>query len=419
MLGTKRAVQLCCTSDLQRRRAPKAGEPNVHVIFGQALRASPESMTRYILLACIAVVAVVSGWLFFAGYAPKKSEPPVVAPVAVTVADVVQRELPLTISAVGRVEAKVSVAVKSRLDGQVAEVAFAEGQAVKKGQLLMRFDSAVLEAQRRQAEGILARDEAQLAKVKADYQRNLALVDQGFISQSGLSQSAADFHTAEANLRADRASLDNAQLQLSYARITAPMDGVAGALLLPVGGAAKFNDTTLLVINQIKPIYVSFSLPESQLARLKQAMSKGDVPVSASITGVALPIRGKLAFIDNAVDTTSGAITAKAVFANADGMLTPGQFAQVEVELGRLPNALVVPSQAIESGSEGPYAFVLNADMTVAIRQLKTGVETAQFRVVTAGLTAGERVVMTGQADLRDKAKVTVSGTPSAAKAPL
>ena len=375
-------------------------------------------MSRYIFLACIAVVAVVSGWLFFAGYAPKKSEPQVVAPVAVTVADVVQRELPLTISAVGRVEAKVSVAVKSRLDGQVAEVAFAEGQAVKKGQLLMRFDSAVLEAQRRQAEGILARDEAQLAKVKADYQRNLALVDQGFISQSGLSQSAADLHTAEANLRADRASLDNAQLQLSYARITAPMDGVAGALMLPVGGAAKFNDTTLLVINQIKPIYVSFSLPESQLARLKQAMSKGDVPVSASITGIALPIAGKLAFIDNAVDTTSGAITVKAVFANADGMLTPGQFAQVEVELGRLPNALVVPSQAIESGSEGPYAFVLNADMTVAVRQLKTGAETAQFRVVTAGLTAGERVVMTGQADLRDKAKVTVSGTPSAAKAP-
>jgi len=334
------------------------------------------------------------------------------------VAEVVQRELPLTISAVGRTEAKISVAVKSRLDGQVVEVAFAEGQAVKKGQLLMRFDSAVFEAQRRQAEGILARDEAQLAKVKADYQRNLALVDQGFISQSGLSQSAADLHTAEANLRADRASLDNAQLQLSYARITAPMDGVAGALMLPVGGAAKFNDTTLLVINQIKPIYVSFSLPESQLARLKQAMSKGDVPVSASITGIALPIAGKLAFIDNAVDTSSGAITVKAVFANADGMLTPGQFAQVEVELGRLPNALVVPSQAIESGSEGPYAFVLNADMTVAIRQLKTGAETAQFRVLTAGLTAGERVVMTGQADLRDKAKVTVSGTPSASKAP-
>ncbi len=201
-------------------------------------------MSRHILLACLAVVAVVSGWLFFAGYTPKKSEPQVVAPVAVTVAEVVQREIPLTISAVGRVEAKTSVAMKSRLDGQVVEVDFAEGQPVKKGQLLMRFDTAVLEAQRRQAEGILARDEAQLEKVKADYQRNLALVDQGFISQSGLSQSAADLHTAEANLRADRASLDNAQLQLSYARITAPMDGVAGALLLPVGGAAKFNDTT-------------------------------------------------------------------------------------------------------------------------------------------------------------------------------
>ena len=336
-----------------------------------------------------------------------------VAPVAVTVTEVVQRELPIRISAVGRTEAKVSVAVKSRLDGQVVEVDFAEGQAVKKGQLLMRFDSAVLETQRRQTEGVLARDEAQLTRIKSDYQRNLALVTQGIISQSGLSQSAADFQAAEANLRADRANLDNAQLQLSYTRITAPINGVAGALMLPVGGAAKFNDTTLLVINQIQPIYISFSLPESQMTQLKQAMRKADVAVSATVTGITQPLLGKLAFVDNTVDPSSGSITVKAEFANADRALTPGQFAQVELELGRLPNALVVPKEAIESGVQGPYVYVVNKDMTVAIRQLKVGAETANFQVATSGLVAGERVVMTGQAGLRNDARVTISSTPS------
>jgi len=150
-------------------------------------------MIRNIVLFCLVVICAVAGWLFFTGSPPKVPQSPVAASVAVTVAEVVQRELPITISAVGRAEAKMSVAVKSRLDGQVVEVDFAEGQAVKKGQLLMRFDSAVLETQRRQAEGVLARDEAQLNRIRADYQRNLALVKQGFISQSGLSQSAADF----------------------------------------------------------------------------------------------------------------------------------------------------------------------------------------------------------------------------------
>ncbi len=370
-------------------------------------------MTRNIVLFCLVVICAVAGWLFFTGSPPKVQQSPVAASVAVTVAEVVQRELPITISAVGRAEAKMSVAVKSRLDGQVVEVDYAEGQAVKKGQLLMRFDSAVLETQRRQAEGVLARDEAQLTRIRADYQRNLALVKQGFISQSGLSQSAADFQAAEANLRADRASLDNAQLQLSYTRITAPINGVAGALMLPVGGAAKFNDTTLLVINQIQPIYISFSLPESQLAPLKQAMRQAEVGVSATVAGISQPPHGKVTFVDNTVDPSSGSITAKASFANSDRALTPGQFAQVELELGRLPNALVVPKEAIESGVQGPYVYVVNKDMTVAIRQLKVGAEAANAQVVSSGLVAGEQVVMTGQAGLRNNAKVTISNTPS------
>ena len=332
-------------------------------------------------------------------------------PVSVTVAEVQRRELPLTIAAVGRVEAKASVAVKSRLDGQVAEVAYAEGRPVHKGQLLLRIDPAVFETQQRQAEGVLARDQAQLVRLKGDYQRNKALAEQGFISQSGLRQSEADLHGAEATIKADNASLDNARLQLSYTRITAPMDGVAGALLLPVGGAALANGTTLLILNQVKPIYVNFSLPEAQLALLKQAMARGRVAIDASVAGIGKPAAGRLAFIDNAVDMASGTITVKAIFDNADAVLTPGQFAQIAVQLDKLADALVVPSQAVENGIDGHYVFVIRPDSTAEIRQIKIGTEAGNYTVIAAGLAVGERVVTSGQARLRNAGKVTIAAT--------
>jgi multidrug efflux system membrane fusion protein len=374
-------------------------------------------MTRKIILfACAFLLLGLAGLQWVRSNRPQEAISEALVPLNVTVAQVEQRDLPLTISAIGRTEAKASVSVKSRLDGQVSEVAYGEGQPVRKGQLLLRIDPAVLEAQQRQAEGVLARDEAQLAKIEGDYQRNLALMSQGFISQSGLSQSKADLQAAQANLKADRAALDSARLQLGYTRITAPMDGVAGALLLPVGGGAKANDTTLLVINQVQPIYVTFSLPESQLAPVKTAQRKGPVVITASVAGVGQAITGKLAFIDNTVDPTSGAITAKAIFANFDGALTPGLFAQVALQLDSLPNALVVPAQAVESGVDGPYAFVVNADSSVNLRQLKLGPQAGGYQAVLTGLASGERVVMTGQERLRDKGKVTISTAPAASR---
>jgi multidrug efflux system membrane fusion protein len=370
-------------------------------------------MIRNTFLVICLITACVAGVVLLQSGKPKAGANEVLAPASVTIAAVQRRDLPLTITAAGRAEAKASVAVKSRLDGQVAEMAYVEGRPVHKGQLLLRFDTAVLEAQVRQAEGVLARDEALLARATSDYKRNVALVDKGYISKSGLSQSKSDTSAAQASLKIDRAALDNARLQLGYARITAPMDGVAGALQLPVGSAAKANDTTLLVINQIDPIYVTFPLPESQLAHVKLAMSKGLVPASATIEGIEKQMHGKLAFIDNAVDMTSGTIVAKAIFDNPAGLLTPGQFAQVSVQLDELPNALVVPSQAVESGVDGPFAFVVNADSTVTIHRLTVGAETAGYRAVTAGLVAGDRVVMTGQAQLRNNTKVDVTSGPS------
>ena len=365
---------------------------------------------RFLLPAVIGLCALA------AGCGAKAPETQTAPALTVTVAEARQRDLPISLAATGRTEPKASVAVKSRLDGQVAQVAFAEGQPVQKGQLLLRFDSAMVEAQAKQAEGVLARDEAQLAKLQGDFQRNLALVGQGFISQSGLSQSRADMQAAQANVKADRASLESARLQLGYTRITAPVNGVAGALLVPIGGAAKANDTTLLVVNQVQPIYVTFSLPESQLPALKAALRKGTVPVRASVGGIAHPIDGQLAFIDNTVDPTSGAITAKAIFANADGALTAGVFAQINVQLDSVANALVVPGQAIESGLDGPYAFVVNADSTVSLRHLSLGPQSGGEQVVLSGVKAGERLVTTGQERLRDKGRVTVDASPPAAR---
>jgi multidrug efflux system membrane fusion protein len=373
-------------------------------------------MKRKILVLALAVTFGIVGWQLVRGSRSHEAQVDAPVPLSVTVAEVQQRDLPLTISAIGRTEAKASVSVKSRLDGQVAEVAYTEGQTVRKDQLLLRLDPALLEAQQRQAEGVLARDEAQMTKLQGDYQRNSALMSQGFISESGLSQSKADLQAAQSTLKADKATLDSARLQLGYTRITAPMDGVAGALLLPVGGGAKANDTTLLVINQVRPIYVSFSLPESQLAPVKAAQRKGPVMVTATVAGIAHALTGKLAFIDNTVDPTSGAITAKAVFANAHSALTPGQFAQVALQLDSLPNALVAPAQAVESGVDGPYAFVVNADSSVSLRQLKLGPQAGGYQAVLAGLAKGERVVMTGQERLRDKGKVTISTAPAAAR---
>ncbi|WP_051711400.1 efflux RND transporter periplasmic adaptor subunit [Andreprevotia chitinilytica] len=348
------------------------------------------------------------------GGAPANAE--VQTPISVTVAEVRQRDLPLSLKAVGRAEAKASVSVKARLDGQVAEVVYAEGQPVHKGQLLLRLDASVLEAQLRQSEALAAKDEAQLERLKGDYRRNATLADQGFISKSALNQTEADLHAAQATLKADRANIDNARLQLSYARVLAPMDGVAGAVLLPAGGAAKANDTTLLVINQVQPIYVTFAVPESQLGRLKQALAAGQVPVSASLPGVDKALTGHLAFVDNAVDTTTGTIMAKAVFGNEAGILTPGQFAQASVQLAQLHNVLVVPSVAVENGTDGSFVFVIKPDSTVDIRPVKTGGDEAGLTVIASGVAAGERVVTSGQSRLRAKSRVVIS-TASAVSA--
>ena len=347
--------------------------------------------------------------------APVESAAAPQASTAVTADTVQRRDLPVTTDAVGRAEAKNSVSITSRVDGQVVEVDFKEGQPVHRGQVLLVMDSAALDAQRRQAEGVVARDQAQLVRLRADFDRNKSLSSQGFISPTALSQSDADLKAMQATLKSDEAALDDARLQVEFTRIIAPIDGVAGALQLPRGGGAKANTTPLLVINQVDPIYVTFPLPEAELAPLKLALKRGEVPVTGLIEGLAAPIAGHIAFIDNAVDATTGAITVKATFSNPAGLITPGQFARVRVRVGGLGGVLCVPSSAVETGVEGAYVFVVKPDLTVAIRRVELGIEAAGYRVVRAGLVAGERVVTTGQARLHNDAHVTVQDAPASA----
>jgi multidrug efflux system membrane fusion protein len=334
------------------------------------------------------------------------------APVSIAIAE--RRDLPVFLKASGRAEARASVTVKSRVDGQVAAILFREGAPVRRGQVLLRMDSAPAQAQLRQAEALIGRDQAQADRLAGESKRNTALFNQGFISQNGLGQTQADLQAARATLKADQASRDASRLQLGFTDVVAPVDGVAGAALLPVGGAAKANDTALVVVNQVRPIYVTFALPESELERVKGALAHATVPVYASVPGSSSSSSGQLAFLDNAVDPSTGTIIAKATFPNDDGRLTPGQFAQVKIPIERLPAAVVVPVAAIESGVDGPFVFVVKADSTVEIRSVRVAAESEGWSAVTTGLRAGERVVTEGQAHLRAGSRVAIAASAAA-----
>jgi multidrug efflux system membrane fusion protein len=341
------------------------------------------------------------------------------SPLVVSVASASRRDLPIVVHVAGRAEAKASVVVKSRLDGEVAAVLFTEGGPVHKGQALLRMDPAPTRAQLRQAQAVLARDQAQLDKVRGDALRNTALFQQGFISKSGLGQTEADLAAARATVRADEAAIDSARLQLGFTEVVSPVDGVAGTALLPVGGAAKANDTALVVINQFSPIRVAFPVPESELPSLKSALSHGPVEVMAQVPGAATRAAGRLEFLDNAVDPTTGTIMARAAFTNADRALTPGQYVELTITLGHLGDGVVVPDAAVESGVDGPYVFVVKPDATVEVRPVKLSGRDEGFAAIATGLAAGERVVIDGQSRLRAGSVVQVAPAPAAASATM
>ena len=331
----------------------------------------------------------------------------VVPPLPVTVARAVTRDMPLLLDMVGRAEAYESVTLKSRVDGQVAAVPYREGQHVREGEVLVRLDPADFNARMLQAQANVARDQAQLAKAHADVERYRALKERGFVSDEMLSTMRTTEASAAATTRADQAALELARLQLGYATIRAPFAGIVGAKLVFPGTGVKTNDTSLAVVNRVRPLYVSFTVPEKQLPQLRVAMGKGALKVVVSVPGDGgQRFEGEAHFLDNTVDPATGTIQMKAVVANREEKLTPGQYLNVSLALGMVNNTVVVPTQAVQEGPEGNFVYVVKADGSAEPRKIELSFTRDGSAVIARGLQGGETVVTDGQLRLTPGAKV-------------
>jgi multidrug efflux system membrane fusion protein len=338
---------------------------------------------------------------------PKK---PALPPVPVLVGTVTEKTVPVELKVIGNVEAYSTVSIKSRLAGQLVQVNFQEGQDVKQGELLFVIDPRPYEAALKQAEANLERDKALANKAKADAGRYAELIRKQFVSQQDYEQAKATAESLAATVNADQVAVQNARLNLSYCYIKAPITGRTGSLIAHQGNMIKENaDTAMLIINQIQPIYVSFAIPEQNLAEIRKYMAIEKVPVKAIIAGQENnPEMGVLSFIDNTVDKATGTILCKATFTNEPKRLWPGLFVNVVVQLSTQPNAILVSSQAVQTSQEGQIVFVVKPDLTVEIRPVEVGRPIDGDVIITKGLTPGERVVTDGQLRLVPGAKVEI-----------
>lgn len=332
------------------------------------------------------------------------------APAApVTVARAAIQDVPLVLEIVGRAEAYDSVTLKARVDGQVAALPFVEGQTVAAGEVLARLDPADFDARLRLAEANLARDQAQLAKARLDVDRYLSLKNRAFVSEQQVAEARANADALAATVRADQAAIESARLQRSYATIQAPFAGVIGARLVSPGATVKANDTALAVLNRVRPLYVSFAVPERYLPRLRVALRTGGLPVTVAVPGDGgRRFLGEARFLDNAVDPTTGAIQMKATIANDAEVLTPGQFLNVSLTLEVIAGAVTVPTEAVQQGPGGSFVFVVKPDGTVEAQPVVVTLRQGEMVVIGQGLQDGETVVTDGQLRLSPGAKVQV-----------
>ena len=344
---------------------------------------------------------LLANLLFLAGCSSKGGQPPDLQMqfrVPVTVAKAGVKNVPMQVEVIGNVEAYSNVSVRTQVAGEVERAYFNQGEDVKKGQLLFTLDRRPFQANLNQLEANLARDQAQLANARAQADRNEKLFHAGIISKDQYDTFRTTAEAGEATVRADEAAIENAKVNLSYCSIYSPIDGRTGAYQVYPGNIAKVNDTVLVVINQIHPIYVTFAVPEQYLTEVKQFLLRGPLTVEAQIPNDARPpATGQLSFIDNAVDTATGTIKMRATFLNPDNRLWPGQFVNVVVRLAVQSNATVVPSQAVQTGAVGKYLFVVKPDSKADLRQVVTGATVQGETVIEKGVSPGETVVTDGQ----------------------
>ena len=338
--------------------------------------------------------------------------------VPVTVTRVLQEAVPVRLNAIGNVEAYSTVQVKARVDGQITDVKVREGAAVKKGDVLFRIDVRPFEAALRQAEANALRDAAARDHTRSQEKRYQELLDKNFISKDAYAQIRTNAATAEATAKASQAALENARLNLEYCTIRSALDGYVGRVLLQAGNMVRTNDVNpLLVINQVRPIYVNFAVPEQNLPEVRQYMTKGPLAVDVIPAEPSAPRpSGRLIFIDNAVDPSTGTIRLRAQFDNADAALWPGQFVNVTLRLYEQPDALVVPSTAVQTGPEGHYVYVVSPEMVADVRRIAVQRTDGERSIIAKGLAKDELVVVRGQLRLGPKTRVQIA-KPAAAEA--
>jgi membrane fusion protein, multidrug efflux system len=358
-----------------------------------------------------------------------KSEGSNHASAPVTVAYVVQKDVPVQISSIANVEPYSRVLVKSQVKGELSGVYFTEGQEVKKGELIFLIDPRTFKAALSQVEANLARDTAMANDAKSTASRYAELFKRGVVSKEQYDNNSTNFEALKATVRADEAAVENAKLQFEFCHIRSPIDGRIGKIMVDRGNVVKENDTILAVINQVKPIYVEFSVPEQMLPAIRRSMSEEkDLTVVATIpsgndsTPIARsgPMQlndsttddkehsavGRLTFINNEVDVKTGTIFLKAVFSNEDEILWPGQFVNVVLTLDTQRNAMLVPNSAIQEGQTGRYVYIVKPDLTVETRPIVVGRRLDRESVIEKGLDRGERVVTSGQLSLAPGIKV-------------
>lgn len=374
-------------------------------------RALPRSRVR-VWLGAVAVLAAVATAIVYLHQPAGASEAPRPdGPIPVQTALAQRSDVPVYLQGIGTVQAFYTATMTARVDGELESVHFTEGQMVKKGQLLAQIDPRPYRAALNQAMATEQKDAAQLQSAKGDLGRYEQLEPQHLSSKQQVDDQRALVAQITAQVQIDQAAIDNARTQLDYTTINAPFDGRTGIRLVDPGNNVRSTDTTgIVVVTQMQPISVVFTLPEDALERIQQALAAGPVSVTAfSQDGTTVLDTGTLTVLDNQIDASTGTMRLKATFPNARNRLWPGEFVNARVLTAREHDVVTLPNEAVQNGPNGPFTYVVNANSTVEVRPLKLGEQSGDLTVVRDGLSAGERVVTSNQFRLEPGARVRIS----------
>ena len=386
------------------------------------------SMTKKIVLALLGLVVIALVVRWTVGREKRSAAAPTEQSaesraVAAALAPATTRDVPVYLEGLGNATPLATVTVKSQVDGRLDQILFQEGQHIKKGDLLAQVDPRPFLIQLHQAEAALTRDRAQLANAKLNLDRYVKLREQSLVAQQQVDDQRAMADQNEASVKADEAQIENAKLQLDYARIRSPIDGVTGVRLVDQGNIVHAADTIgIVVVTQLDPMTVLFTLPQDDLDRVAKAMSTAKVPVDAySRDGATKLSTGELLVIDNQVNQATATVRLKAAFPNPDNALWPNEFVKVRLLIETQRGVTVVPAAAVQRGPQGTFLYVVGADQTAAVRPIEVGTVDSQVAIVTKGVSPGEQVVVEGQSQLRPGSKVQArppqGGAPAGAPA--